>query len=440
MSPLRWLSVCCFVVCGWCAGDSFHQQAQAHLEALRKTLKLLETLHQQISFRRSDLNLLCRKLIQDGQLPPETVSLQTLEPFPSLTLEERTRFSECFSGLGRLEAEQECRRLELYQAQFQAALQEGEAAAVLITNTSLPDMSGFELARYVRRQFPCLRVIFLTDTPNLAEAQQAVRCGAYDYLPKSDGIDALRSAMIRVSEELHTESREEAYLRGQQNWDECISRLLKLLLALKPGIDEDHWQMYSKVKPLLSDAPLRMEALLVRSLMEELRAEICRRDEALAAQLRSNMMAAPLGMLTSAQGTAAYMDAIWALLSEKGYITQEDALKSDPIGRACVYMQSHLSEKLTVQELAEYVHISPRHFIRKFQTEMNEKFTDYLAHIRVQAAIQMLEAGRDVKSIPEAVGYRDEKSLYSVFRRFAGCSMREYQQKLNLSQRKEKQP
>ena len=120
--------------------------------------------------------------------------------------------------------------------------------------------------------------------------------------------------------------------------------------------------MYSKVKPLLSDAPLRMEALLVRSLMEELRAEICRRDEALAAQLRSNMMAAPLDMLTSAQGTAAYMDAIWALLSEKGYITPEDALKSDPIGRACVYMQSHLSEKLTVQELAEYVHISPAAF------------------------------------------------------------------------------
>ena len=55
MSPLRWLSVCCFVVCGWCAGDSFHQQAQAHLEALRKTLDLLETLHQEISFRRSDL-------------------------------------------------------------------------------------------------------------------------------------------------------------------------------------------------------------------------------------------------------------------------------------------------------------------------------------------------------------------------------------------------
>ena len=316
-------------------------------------------------------------------------------------------------------------------------MQKGEAAAVLITNTSLPDMSGFELARHVRRQFPCLRVIFLTDTPNLAEAQQAVRCGAYDYLPKSDGIDALRSAMIRVSEELHTESREEAYLRGQQNWDECISRLLKLLLALKPGIDEDHWQMYSRVKPLLNNASFRMEALLARALMEELRTEIRRRDEALAAQIRSSMMAVPLDTLASAQGTAACIDAIWALLSEKGYITQEDALKSDTIGRACVYMQTHLGEKLTAESVAAYAHISSRHFVRKFRAEMNETFAEYLLRIRIKAAIGMLRNGKDVKSIPEAVGYKDKKSFCTAFKTCTGCSMREYQQRLNLSQREE---
>ena len=215
-------------------------------------------------------------------------------------------------------------------------MQKGEAAAVLITNTSLPDMSGFELARHVRRQFPCLRVIFLTDTPNLAEAQQAVRCGAYDYLPKSDGIDALRSAMIRVSEELHTESREEAYLRGQQNWDECISRLLKLLLALKPGIDEDHWQMYSKVKPLLSDAPLRMEALLVRSLMEELRAEICRADRLLpdfpcAAPLKrgSSCCAARRSRQTSANSHMHRTGQLAVLPQDSGYPSRKSRGRAD---------------------------------------------------------------------------------------------------------------
>ena len=87
---------------------------------------------------------------------------------------------------------------------------------------------------------------------------------------------------------------------------------------MKPEIDEDHWQMYSRVKPLLNNASFRMEALLARALMEELRTEIRRRDEALAAQIRSSMMAVPLDTLASAQGTAACIDAIWALLSEKG--------------------------------------------------------------------------------------------------------------------------
>ena len=223
-------------------------------------------------------------------------------------------------------------------------MQKGEAAAVLITNTSLPDMSGFELARYVRRQFPCLRVIFLTDTPNLAEAQQAVRCGAYDYLPKSDGIDALRSTMIRVSEELHAESREEAYLRSQTNWDEIIPKLLRLLTALRPEICEEHWQLYSRIKPLVSNDSFCIETLLVRALMEELRMEIRRRDEALFLQIRSSIMDTPLEELTSTHAVTTQIDTIWKLLAEKGYIMQEDALKSDTIGRACVYMQTHLGD------------------------------------------------------------------------------------------------
>ena len=156
-------------------------------------------------------------------------------------------------------------------------MQKGETASVLITNTKLPDTSGFEFAERIRSQCPRVRVIFVTDTPSLAEAQQAVRCGAYDYLPKSDGIDALRSTMIRVSEELHAESREEAYLRSQTNWDEIIPKLLRLLTALRPEICEEHWQLYSRIKPLVSNDSFCIETLLVRALMEELRMEIRRR-------------------------------------------------------------------------------------------------------------------------------------------------------------------
>ncbi len=141
MILLRCFSSFCLIFCGWCAGDSVHQRAKAHLEALRQTLTLLEYLHREISFRRSDLRVLCRKLVQDGLIPADTASLQSLEPFLALTLQEREIFSECFSGLGRLEAEQECRRLELYQAQFQARLQECEGFAR--TQSMLSHKLGF---------------------------------------------------------------------------------------------------------------------------------------------------------------------------------------------------------------------------------------------------------------------------------------------------------
>ena len=181
----------------------------------------------------------------------------------------------------------------------------------------------------------------------------------------------------------------------------------------------------------------RLEALLARALMEELRTEIRRRDKALFLQIRSSIMDTPLEELTSTHAVAKQIDTIWKLLAEKGYIMQEDALKSDTIGRACVYMQTHLGEKLTAESVAAYAHISSRHFVRKFRAEMNETFAEYLLRIRIKAAIGMLKNGKDVKSIPEAVGYKDKKSFCTAFKTCTGCSMREYQQRLNLSQREE---
>lgn len=78
-------------------------------------------------------------------------------------------------------------------------LRKGEVADVLVTNVQCPDMSGFELAETVRKYCPRVRVIFLADTPNCVIAQQVVRFGAYDFLLKSDGIDALRAALSRAA-------------------------------------------------------------------------------------------------------------------------------------------------------------------------------------------------------------------------------------------------
>ena len=127
MTALRLVGTFFLVVCGWCAGDAACQNTRQHLAALEKTLLLLQRVRQEISYRHTDLTLLFRRLKQEGLVTGG--SFRSLCPPPGLTRPERDCFIECFSSLGRMEAEQECQRLAFYQERFRSFLQQQEKAA-----------------------------------------------------------------------------------------------------------------------------------------------------------------------------------------------------------------------------------------------------------------------------------------------------------------------
>ena len=71
--------------------------------------------------------MLFRRLKQEGLVTGE--SFRGLCPLPGLTRPERDCFIECFSSLGRMEAEQECQRLTFYQERFTLFLQQAQEHA-----------------------------------------------------------------------------------------------------------------------------------------------------------------------------------------------------------------------------------------------------------------------------------------------------------------------
>ena len=109
MKTLRVVCALFWLGCGWCAGDAACQNTRRHLAALEKTLLLLQRVRQEINYRHTDLTLLFRRLKQEGLVTGE--SFRGFCPLPGLTRPARDCFIECFSSLGRMEAEQECQRL-----------------------------------------------------------------------------------------------------------------------------------------------------------------------------------------------------------------------------------------------------------------------------------------------------------------------------------------
>ncbi|MBL7711398.1 MAG: response regulator transcription factor [Chitinophagaceae bacterium] len=72
---------------------------------------------------------------------------------------------------------------------------------VLLTDISMPLMSGTELCRKVKEQYPHIKVLFLSMYNSTAVVKEAVLAEADGYILKNTGKDELLSALHRISQD-----------------------------------------------------------------------------------------------------------------------------------------------------------------------------------------------------------------------------------------------
>lgn len=125
-TALRLAAAALFTLCGFCVGDIRRQNRSARRRALEETVGLLMRLRQEIACRRTDLNWLYQTLMSEYPLNSSLkksfckgTCFQNLQPPALLQQEQTVCFVECFSGIGRTDAKQECARLDYYLQRFE---------------------------------------------------------------------------------------------------------------------------------------------------------------------------------------------------------------------------------------------------------------------------------------------------------------------------------
>ncbi|WP_322045569.1 GlxA family transcriptional regulator [Paraburkholderia sp. J67] len=97
------------------------------------------------------------------------------------------------------------------------------------------------------------------------------------------------------------------------------------------------------------------------------------------------------------------------------------APKSDRIQDALNYARQNLSGALTVEQLAERVHLSPRQFSRVFTLETGQSPAKAIEGLRLEAARLMIEQSRHpLDVIAKETGFRDRRHLREAFVRGFG--------------------
>lgn len=103
------------------------------------------------------------------------------------------------------------------------------------------------------------------------------------------------------------------------------------------------------------------------------------------------------------------------------------------IGRAQVYIEAHLDEKISFEKLASELAISRRNFDRRFIKATGNTPVEYLQRVKVEAAKKELEKGRKtVFEVMTDVGYADDKAFREVFKKVTGLSPLDYRNKYSI--------
>ena len=123
--------------------------------------------------------------------------------------------------------------------------------------------------------------------------------------------------------------------------------------------------------------------------------------------------------------TAALLGRVLRLAEEEPQPT------SRRIEQAAEWMHRHFSQPISMAETAERFGYSEGYFYRAFRRFMGQSPAAYLAAVRLQHAIQIMQhTTLTLERIARAVGYRDPLYFSRLFRKTHGCSPSAYRKTL----------
>jgi transcriptional regulator GlxA family with amidase domain len=94
------------------------------------------------------------------------------------------------------------------------------------------------------------------------------------------------------------------------------------------------------------------------------------------------------------------------------------------------FLEENFSKNIKIDDVAEHVHMSPRHFKRRFKHATGKAPIQYLQMVRIGAAREKLETTLEtIEEITRHIGYEDSSTFRRLFKNHTKLSPREYRDK-----------
>jgi len=136
-----------------------------------------------------------------------------------------------------------------------------------------------------------------------------------------------------------------------------------------------------------------------------------------------------LGDKESIQGAEhLFLYFICTLLSD----TKLPIYNQEPIINSQIFLMENITNKLTLQEISDYVHLEKHYFCRLFKKSTNISPLVYFERLKMEAACSMINQGNRNFRIAESLGYCDETYFCSRFKKIIGVTPGQFRKENNI--------
>ncbi|MGB0204382.1 MAG: GlxA family transcriptional regulator [Neptuniibacter sp.] len=90
------------------------------------------------------------------------------------------------------------------------------------------------------------------------------------------------------------------------------------------------------------------------------------------------------------------------------------------------WLNDNLKEPIKVEDMADFMNMSPRSFHRHFSQIFDQPPSQFLTHIRLDKAQKLLEAGESVELVAGKVGFKSVPAFRTAFRAYIGMTPSSY--------------